>query len=294
MPATPKEKVQASARLKEHTSTKQVKDPLDASPSESIKTKKRKRGDRSGTKHRRTSSSMETISQASINSKTPKKPHKRSPNKEPKRDNSATKSTISHGKQQPASPERTQRELSPKPSSNQKAAKEDTTSTKPTNPSELPDLPPSEFIVPGGLELSLFNHASDEKETPHEPVSDHMPEEYHEISAMYTPISLAVLQYDQRVRSRHGGKCESWLARQMYHELNNISTQIDHIMGNIRMMLEKGGARENFEDEESASFKGGPENPFELSDGDDNALFFRIMSYALVSGPTSDKDWGLV
>ncbi|KAJ5942869.1 hypothetical protein N7516_003037 [Penicillium verrucosum] len=275
MPATPKEEVQASARLKDHTPAKQVKDPLDASPSESIKTKKRKRGGRSGTKSRRTSSSMETISQASINSKTPNKPHKRSPNKEPKRDNSTTKSTLSHGKQQPASPGRTQRELSPKLSSNQKAAKEDTASTKPGNPLKLPDLPSSEFIVPGGLELSLFNHASDEKETPHEPVSDHMSEEYHEISAMYTPISLAVLQYDQRIRSRHGGKCETWLARQMYHELNNISTQIDHIMGNIRIMLEKGRVRENFEDEESASFKGGPENPFELSDGDDNALFVR-------------------
>lgn len=184
--------------------------------------------------------------------------------------------------QQPASPECTQRELSPKSSSDQKAAK-DTASTKPTNPFELPDLPPSEFIVPRGLELSLFNHSSDERETSYEPVSDYIPEEHNEISAMYTPVSGAVSQYDQRIRSQHGGKCETWLARQMYHELDNLSTQIDDIMGRIRMMLEKRGASENFEslggyyfeDEESpGAFKdGGPENPLELSDGDDNALF---------------------
>ncbi|KAJ5977506.1 hypothetical protein N7501_000848 [Penicillium viridicatum] len=227
---------------------------------------------------------METISQASNNSKTSKKSHKRSPKKEPKRDNNATKSTMSHGMQQSASPERTQRELPPKPSSDQKAVK-DTASTKPTTPFELPDLPPSEFIVPGGLELSLFNYSSDETETSYEPGSDYMPEEHNPISAMYTPVSRAVSQYDQRIRSRHGGKCETWLARQMYQELDNISTQIDDIMGKIRMMLETRGARgarENFEglggyyfeDEESpGAFKGGPENPLELSDGDDNALF---------------------
>ncbi|KAJ5187159.1 hypothetical protein N7449_010153 [Penicillium cf. viridicatum] len=263
MPATPKEKVQASARLKDPTHAKQVKDLLDVSPSESIKTKKRKRGAGSRAKRLRMSSSMETISPvSSINSKTSKKSHKRSPKKESKRDNSATKSAMSHRMQQPASPECTQRELSPKSSSDQKAAK-DTASTKPTNPFELPDLPPSEFIVPG--------------------VSDYIPEEHNEISAMYTPVSGAVSQYDQRIRSQHGGKCETWLARQMYHELDNISTQIDDIMGRIRMMLEKRGASENFEglggyyfeDEESpGAFKGGgPENPLELSDGDDNALF---------------------
>ncbi|KAJ5400371.1 hypothetical protein N7465_010860 [Penicillium sp. CMV-2018d] len=226
------------------------------------------------------SSSMETISQASNNSKTSKRSHKRSSNKEPKRDNSATMSTMSHGMQQPASPERTQRELPPKPSSDQKAVK-NAASTKSTTPFELPDLPPSEFIVPGGLELSLFNYSSDETKTSYEPGSDYMPEEHNAISAMYTPVSRAVSQYDQRIRSRHGGKCETWLARQMYHELDNISTQIDDSMGKIRMMLETRGARENFEglggyyfeDEESpGAFKGGPENPLELSDGDDNAL----------------------
>jgi hypothetical protein len=225
---------------------------------------------------------METTPPASsINSKTSMKSHKRSPNKEHKSDNSATKSAMSHGMQQRASPECTQRGLSPKSSSDRKAAKA-TASTKPTNPFELPDIPPSEFIVPRGLEWSLFNYPSDKKETSHEPVSDYMPEEHEEISAMYTPVSRAVSQYDQRIRSQHGGKGETWLARQMYHELDNISTQIDDIMGKIRIMLEKRGARENLlglggyylEDEESPSvFKGGPENPLELSDGDDNALF---------------------
>ncbi|CAI7594297.1 unnamed protein product [Penicillium discolor] len=281
MPVTPKEMVQASAHLKDPTHDAK-QDLLDASPSGSIKTKKRKRGVRSETKCPRMSSSMETISQASINSKASKKSHKRSSKKEPKRDNSATESAMSHGMQQPASPERTQRELSPKSSSDQKAVK-DTASTEPTNPFEHPDLPPSEFVVPRGLELSLFNYSSDERETSYEPVSEYMPEEHNEISAMYTPVSRAVSQYDQRIQDRHGGKCETWLARQMYHELDNISTQIEDIMDKIRMVLEKRGARKNFEgrggyyfeDEESpGAFRGGgPENPLELSDEDDNALF---------------------
>lgn len=225
---------------------------------------------------------METVSPASTDSKTSKKSHKRSHKKEPKGDNSTIKSAMSHGMQQPESPERAQRELSPKSSSDQKAAK-DTASTKSTNPFELPDLPPSVFITPRGLELSLFNYSSDERETSYEPVSDYMPEEYKQISAMYTPVSRAVSQYDQRIQSRHEGKCETWLARQMYLELDNISNQIEDIMDKIRMMLEKRGASENFEslagyyfeDEESpGAFKGGgPENPLELSDGDDNALF---------------------
>lgn len=158
---------------------------------------------------------MEIISPASTNSKTSKKSHKRSHKKEPKGDNSTIKSAMSHGMQQPESPERAQRELSPKSSSDQKAAK-DTASTKSTNPFELPDLPPSEFITPRGLELSVFNYSSDERETSDEPVSDYMPEEYKQISAMYTPVSRAVSQYDQRIQSRHEGKCETWLARQMY------------------------------------------------------------------------------
>ncbi|KAL2701323.1 hypothetical protein AAEP93_008142 [Penicillium crustosum] len=280
MPATPKEQAQASARLKDPThDAKQVKDPPNASPSESIETKKRKRRGRSEAKHLRMSSSMETISQASISSKASKKSHKRSSKKEPQRDNSAIKSAMSHGMQQPASPERTQRELSPKSSSDQKDVK-DSTSTNSANPFEIPH--PSEFIVPRGLELSLFNYSSDERETSYDPVFDYIPDVHNEISAMYTPVSRAVSQYDQCIRNQHGRKCETWLARQMYHELDNISRQIEDIMDKIRTMLEKRGARDNFdglggyyfEDEESPGvFKGGPENPLELSDGDDNALF---------------------
>lgn len=232
---------------------------------------------------------METISPGSIHSKTSKTSktskgsHKRSPNKERKRDKGASKSVISRGMQQSTSPEPTRLERSLKPSSDQKAAK-DAASTKPTHPFELTDLPPSEFIHPRDLELDLFNCESDERETSHEPVSDYLPEQHNEeVPTPYTSALRVVSQYNQRTWSQSGSKCETWLARQMYDELDYISTRIEDIMHGIRVMLEHRGARDDFEDlgdcyfeaeESPGAFKGsGPENPLELSDGDDNALF---------------------
>ncbi|KGO62553.1 hypothetical protein PEX1_004410 [Penicillium expansum] len=290
MPATPKEKAQASARLKDPAQAKQVKvwsrgDLLDVNSSGSTVTKKRKRGIRSRTKRLRMSSSMETISPESTTSKTS---HKRSPKKEHRRDSSAAKSAIPPGMQQLTSPEHTQPELSPKASSEQKAAK-DSASTKHTTPLELPDFQPSEFIFPHELELGPFDCSSDERGTSYKPTSDSLSEKHDEVPTPYTPALRVVSQYKQCISSQRGGKCDIWLARQMYGELEDISTRIEKVMHGITAMLEERGASDEFdaggdfegagdyyfETEESpcASKGGGPENPLELSDGDDNALF---------------------
>ncbi|KAJ5498474.1 hypothetical protein N7453_007525 [Penicillium expansum] len=258
MPATPKEKAQAAARLKDPTQAKQVKvwsrgDLLDVNSSGSTVTKKRKRGSRSRTKRLRMSSSMETISPESTTSKTS---HKRSPKKEHRRDSSAAKSAIPPGMQQLTSPEHTQPELSSKASSEQKAAK-DSASTKHTTPLELPDFQPSEFIFPHELELGPFDCSSDERGTSYEPTSDSLSEKHDEVPTPYTPALRVVSQYKQCISSQRGGKCDIWLARQMYG-------------GDF-----EGAGDYHFEAGESpcASKGGGPENPLELSDGDDNALF---------------------
>ncbi|CAG8889581.1 unnamed protein product [Penicillium egyptiacum] len=228
------------------------------------------------------SSSMETVSPGSIHSKTSKTSHKHSPNKELKRDNSAIKSAISRGMQQSTSPGPSRLELSPKPSLEQKAAN-DNVSTKPTNPFELADIPPSDFIFPRDVELGLFDYPSNERETSYEPVSECLPEQRNEVATPYTPALRTVSQYTQRIRGQCGSKCETWLARQMYDELNDISTRIEDIMRGIRVMLEKRGPSDDFEglgeyhleaEESYDAFKGGcPEDPLELSDGEDNALF---------------------
>jgi hypothetical protein len=69
----------------------------------------------------------------------------------------------------------------------------------------------------------------------------------------------------------------------VYDGLDDISTRIEDIMRGIRVMLEMRGpsidfeglGEHHFEAEEShGGFKGGgPEDPLELSDEDDNALF---------------------
>ncbi|KAG0152648.1 hypothetical protein PDIDSM_1128 [Penicillium digitatum] len=267
-----KENVPASARITDPTQAQQEKDLFDVNFSGSTATRKRKRGGQSSAKRRRTSSSMETISLESTNSKTS---HKRLPNKEPKRDDSVTKSGKSRGVQQATSPSRTQPELSPKASSEPKAAM-DSVSTKHTKPLELPDLPPSEFIYPRKLDLGILECLSDERETTHESVSDNPSEQLTEVSTPYTPVLHAVSQYNQRIRSHCGAN--------MYDELGDISTRIEKIMHGITVMLEEREARDefasvggySFEAEESpGAFKGGPENPLELSDGDDNALLGR-------------------
>ncbi|CAI7576636.1 unnamed protein product [Penicillium glandicola] len=254
MPAIPKEKMEASASLTDPTYAKQVKDLFNVNSSEStgtVSTKKRKRRARSEAKRLRMSSSMETISPESIHSETS---HKHSSNKEAKRDNTAIKSAMSRGMQKSPSPERTQLEREYK-LSDQKAMK-DTASIKPATP-----FPP----------------------TP------------------YNPALRALSQYNQHVWSQCGSACETWLARQMYHELDDISTRIEEIMHGIRVLLEKRGARDDFEglgddhfeaEEAHGEFKGcGPENPLELSDEEDNALFMSSdeLSCSESSGLSGDE-----
>ncbi|KGO64978.1 hypothetical protein PITC_041970 [Penicillium italicum] len=280
MSATPKEKVQVSARLKDPIQAKQMKDLLNVNSSELNATKKRKRGSGSK-KRRRMSSSMETISPESTDFKT-------SLNKDPKRDESATKSVMSRGLKQFESPERPRPEILLKASSEPMAVK-DSASTESTNPLELLNFPPSEFIFPRELDLGLFDCSSDERETSYEPVSDSLLERHNEVPTPYTPVLRAVSQYKQRISSQRGGKCERWLARQMYDELDDISTRIEKIMRGITVMLQKGEASDDLEagddlegaggyyleagESSGASKGGGPENPLELSEEDDCALF---------------------
>ncbi|KAJ6180261.1 hypothetical protein N7519_010722 [Penicillium mononematosum] len=278
MPAIPKENVQASTRLKDPTHAKQHF--FDVDSSESIATPATKKRKRDGS--RSMSSSMETISPGLIHSNTSKTSHKRSP-KEAKRDNSATKSAMSREMQQCTSPEPTGLELPPKPSSEQKAVN-DNVSTN-TNPFGLAGLPPSEFVFPRDVDLGLFDYPSDERETSYElePVSECLPEQRDEVPTPYTPVLRAVSQYNQRIWSQCGAKCETWLARQMYYELDDISIRIEDIMRGIRAMLEMRGPSDDFDglgehhfeaEESHGSFKGGgPEDPWELSDEDDSALF---------------------
>ncbi|KAJ5365070.1 hypothetical protein N7517_007956 [Penicillium concentricum] len=267
IPAIQKEKIQASAYLEDPTHPKQVKDLLDGSSSDSIETvatKKRKRGDRSGAKHLRMSSSKETLTLGSIHSRTPKT-SKSSRKSSHKRDGGVTKS---------------------EPSDQQ--ISNEAPSAKPKNRFELPGFPPSEFIVPRDLELGLgIFDCPPERETSYEPVSEYLPEQHDEVPTPYTPVLRGVSQYNERIRSQCGGTCENWLARQMYDELDDISTRIEDIMRGIRVMLEQKGAMDDCEDfdgfdhhfgdyhfEESPGvFEGGPENPLELSDGENNALF---------------------
>ncbi|KAJ5824463.1 hypothetical protein N7447_006803, partial [Penicillium robsamsonii] len=291
MSAFPKEKIQASAFLKDPTHIKQVKDLRDDNSSESIETvatKKRKRGDRPGAKRLRISSSMETMSPGSIHSKTSKSSktsrkssRKSSGKKESKRDDSVTKSAMSREILRSTPPESTLREPTPKPSGQQisKVA----ASTKPMNPFELPDLSASEYIVPRELELGLgIFDCSSERETSYEPVSEYLPEQHNEAPTPYTPVLRGVSQYNERIQRQCGGVCETWLARQMYDELDDISTRIEDIMRGIRVMLEQKGAMDDCDEfnglnyhfgESPGAFEGGPENPFELSDGEDNELF---------------------
>jgi hypothetical protein len=183
--------------------------------------------------------------------------------------------------QQCTPPEPTRLELPPKPSTEQKAVN-DNVSTN-TNPFELADLPPSEFLSPRDVGLGLFDYPSDERETSYEPVSECLPEQHDEVLTPYNPVLRAVSLYNQRIWSQCGGKCETWLARQVYDELDDISTRIEDIMRGIRVMLEMRGPSNDFEglgehhfeaEESHGGFKGGgPEDPLELSDEDDNALF---------------------
>ncbi|CAG8234671.1 unnamed protein product [Penicillium nalgiovense] len=227
---------------------------------------------------------METISPGSIHSKTsktPKSSHKHSHMKESKRDKSAINSAMSHEMQQCTSPEPTRLDLPPKPSSEQKTVN-DNVSTN-TNPFELADLPPSEYVFPRHVDLGLLDYPSDERETSYEPDAECLSEQRNEVPTPYTPVLRAVSQYDQRIWSECGANCETWLARQMYDELEDISTRIEEIMRGIKVMLEMRGPSDDFEglgehhfeaDEPRCAFKdGGPENPLELTDEEDNALF---------------------
>ncbi|KAJ5503055.1 hypothetical protein N7463_005929 [Penicillium fimorum] len=224
MSAIPKEKIQALSCPKDPTHIKQgLLDDNSSDLIETVATKKRKRGDRSGAKHLRMSSSMETMSPGSIHSKTfksktsRKSSRKASHKKEPKRDNSVTKAAMSQA-----------------------------ASIKPVSPFELPDLPVSEFIIPRdlGLGLGIF-HCSSERETSYEPVSEYLPEQHNEVPTPYTPVLRGVSQYNERIRSQCGSVCEPWLARQMYDELANISTRIEDIMRGIRVMLGQKGVMDD-------------------------------------------------
>ena len=157
----------------------------------------------------------------------------------------------------------------------------DDVSTK-MNPFEFADLPISEFVFPREVGLDLFDYPSDERETSYEPVSECLPEQRDEVSTPYTSVLRAVSQHDRRIWSQCGGKCDTWLARQMYDELDHISTRIEDIMRGIRLMLEMRGPSSDFEDlgkhhfgaeQSDGAFSGsGPEDPLELSDKDGNAL----------------------
>jgi hypothetical protein len=41
-----------------------------------------------------------------------------------------------------------------------------------------------------------------------------------------------------RIWNQYGGKCETWLARQLYDELHDITTRIGDIMRGILLMLD--------------------------------------------------------
>lgn len=219
---------------------------------------------------------METISPGSIHSKTSETSHKRSP-KESKRDNSATKSAMSREMQQCTSSEPARLELPPKPASEQKAVNDNVFTN--TNPFGLADLPPSEFVFPRDVD---FDYPCDERETSYEPVSECLPE-HPQVPTPYTPVLRAGSQYNQRIWNQYGGKCETWLARQLYDELHDITTRIGDIMCGIRLMLDMRGPSDGFEglgehhfeaEESHGALKGdGPEDPLELSDNDDKALF---------------------
>ncbi|KAJ5964683.1 uncharacterized protein N7479_004559 [Penicillium vulpinum] len=286
MPAIPREKIQAAAYLKDPTHAREVKDTVDVDSSDSIATittKKRKKGDRSGAKRLKMSSSMETLSPASIHSKTSKGSHKES-----KRNKNKTKSAVSHEMLSATPSEFTGFGIPLKLSSDQKVSKQ-AASTTPTNPFELTGLPASEFIYP--RDLGLFDCSSEESEPSYEPVSEYLPEQRNEIPTPYTPVLRAVSQYNQRAWSKCGSVCETWLARQMYEELDDISTRIGNIMRGIKGMLEEKEAMDNcddfdgfdgfdgfdnhFEDGDTLGpFNGsGPGNPLELSGGEDGALF---------------------
>ncbi|KXG54697.1 uncharacterized protein PGRI_078410 [Penicillium griseofulvum] len=211
--------------------------------------------------------------------------HKSSHKKELKRDKSASKSNMSLETIRSTPPGSTLRELTPKSSSDQKPMT-DAVSTKPMNPFELPDLPGPEFIVPRELGLGIFD-CSSEKETSYEPVSEY-PMQHNEVPTPYTPGLHAVSQYNERIWSQCESASDTLLARQMYDELYDISTRIEDIMRGIRVMLENKGAMDDcheydgfgchfdgydFEPEFADGFMDGPENPFELSDGEGNALF---------------------
>ncbi|KAG0154213.1 hypothetical protein PDIDSM_1593 [Penicillium digitatum] len=173
---------------------------------------------------------METISLESTNSKTS---HKRLPNKEPKRDDSVTKSGKSRVCSRPPLPRVLSLNYHPRHHRNRRP--QWTLSLPSTKPLELPDLPPSEFIYPASWIW-----------TTHESVSDNPSEQLTEVSTPYTPVLHAVSQYNQRIRSHCGSKCETWLTRQMYDELGDISTRIEKIMHGITVMLEEREARDEF------------------------------------------------
>ncbi|KAJ5170702.1 uncharacterized protein N7500_003485 [Penicillium coprophilum] len=293
MSPSTKEKIQGSVLFPDPTYAKEVKDLLDDSSSESIDTvatKKRKRGDRSGAKYLTTSSAMETLSPGSIHSKTPKtsrnRLHKSLHKKGSRRGNSPTEYAMPHEILRSTPPTSTLREFAPK-SSDQKVAKEATsTMPTPTNSFELGDLPPSEFIVPRDLEfgLGIFD-CSSERENSCNPVSEYLLEQQNEMPTPYTPVLRAVSQYNERLRGQCGSGCETQMVRQMYDELGDISERIENIMRGISVMLEKNvmddcefnGFDDQFGDHSEEEFpgalKGGSKSPLGWSDGEDNALF---------------------